>query len=108
MRKFLPLLLCLLLSIFTVARAKQQGYTPARDTKAAQEESTEEEADAKQLLKDANTDEGVVSDDDDSMDDASGDEGEDMNDDGGGNASGDENAGGDDEGSDDGGDDGGE
>ena len=70
MKKFLPLLICFLLSVFTVARATNPAHTPAPDTKT--------------LLKDANTDEEVSSDDDDSTDDASGNEGEDMNDDDGG------------------------
>ena len=67
MKKFLPLLLCLLLSIFTVARATKPAHTPAPDTKTAQEKPTGQEADAKTLLNDANTEEEVASDDDDSM-----------------------------------------
>ena len=105
MKKFLPLLLCLLLSIFTVARATKPAHTPAPDTKIAQNEPTGQEADAKTLLNDANTDEEVASDDDDSMEGASNDEGEDMNDDDGGDAPGDEDTGDDDAGDDDGGDD---
>jgi hypothetical protein len=100
MKKFLPLLICLLLSIFTVARATKPAHTPAPDTKTAQDESTGQEADAKSLLKDANTDEEVTSDDDDSIDDPSGDEGEDINDDDGGGAVGDEGTEGDDGGDD--------
>jgi hypothetical protein len=101
MKKFLPLLVCLLLSIFTVARATKPAYTPAPNTKTAQEESTGQEADAKPLLKDANTDEEVGSDDDNSVDDASGDQGEDMNDDDGSGAVGDEGTGADGGGDDD-------
>ena len=96
MKKFLPLLLCLLLSIFTVARATKPAHTPAPDTKTAQNEPRGQEADAKTLLNDANTDEEVASDDDDSTEVASSDEGEDMNDDDGGDAPGDEDTGDDD------------
>jgi hypothetical protein len=105
MKKFLPLLLCLLLSIFTVARATKPAHTPAPDTKTAQKPPTGQGADAKTLLDDANTDEQVASGDDDSMGDASNAEGEDMNNDDGGNAAGDEDTGDDDGGNDDGGDD---
>ena len=55
MKKFLPLLLCLLLSIFTVARATKPALTPAPDTKTAQKKPTAQEADAKTLLNDANS-----------------------------------------------------
>ena len=54
MKKFLPLLLCLLLSIFTVARATKPAPTPAPDTKMAQKKPTARKADAKTLLNDAN------------------------------------------------------
>jgi hypothetical protein len=54
MQKFLPLLLCLLLSIFTVARATKPAHTPAPDTKMAQKKPTARKADAKTLLNDAN------------------------------------------------------
>jgi len=54
MKKFLPLLLCLLLSIFTVARATKPAHTPAPDTKIAQKKPTARKADAKTLLNDAN------------------------------------------------------
>jgi hypothetical protein len=96
MKKILPLLVCLLLSTFTVARATKPAHTPAPDTKTAQKPPTGQEADAKTLLDDANTDDEQASD-----------EGEDMNDDEGGNAAGDEDTGDDDGGNDDGGDDGG-
>jgi len=106
MQKFLPLLLCLLLSIFTVARATKPAHTAAPDTKMTQKPPTGQEADAKTLLDDANTDEKVASsEDDDSTEVASSDEGEDMNDDDGGGAPGDEDTGDDDAGDDDGGDD---
>ena len=107
MKKFLPLLLCLLLSIFTVARATKPAHAPAPDTKTTQKPPTGQEADAKTLLNDGNTDEEVTSDNDDSIEVASSDEGEDMDDDDGGDAQGDENTGDDDAGSDDGADDGG-
>jgi len=105
MKKFLPLLLCLLLSIFTVARATKPAHTAAPDTKMTQKPPTGQEADAKTLLDDANTDEKVASEDDDNTEVASSDEGEDMNDDDGGGAPGDEDTGDDDAGDDDGGDD---
>lgn len=54
MKKFLPLLLCLLLSIFTVARATKPAHTPPPDTKMAQKKPTARKADAKTLLNDAN------------------------------------------------------
>jgi hypothetical protein len=107
MKKFLPLLVCLSLSLFTVARATKPAHTLAPGTKTVQEESTGQEADAKPLLKDANTDEEAASAGDDSMEGASNDEGEDMNEDDGGDAPGDEDTGDDDAGDDDGGDDGG-
>ena len=107
MKKFLPLLLCLLLSIFTVARATKSAHTPAPDMKTAQNKSTGQEADSKTLLNDENTDEGVASDDDDSIDGGPDNEGEHMNDDDGGDAPGDEDTGDDDAGESDGGDDGG-
>ena len=106
MKKLLPLLLCLLLSFFTVARATKLAHTPTPDTKTIQEPPTEQEADAKMLLNDGNTDEEVTSDDDDSTEIAPSDEGEDMNDDDGGDAHGDEDTGDDDAGDDDGGTDG--
>ena len=105
MKNFLPLLLCLLLSIFTVARATKPAHTPAPDTKTAQKPPTGQGADAKTLLDDANTDEKVASDDDDIIDGASNNEGQDINDDGG-DAPDDENTGDDDGGDDGGGDEG--
>ena len=108
MKKFLPLLLCLSLSIFTVARATKPAHTPAPNTKNAQNNPTGQEADAKTLFNDENTDEGVASDDDDSMDGGPDNEGEQMNDDDGGDAAGDADSGDDAETGDEGGDDGGE
>jgi hypothetical protein len=105
MRKFFPLLLCLSLSIFAVARATKPAQIRAWDTKRAHEEATRQEADTKPLLKESNTDEELGSDDDENMDDVSGDKGEDTNDDDGRGAAGDEGTGGDDAGDDNGGDD---
>ena len=106
MKKFLPLLLCLLLSTFTVARATKPVRTPAPDTTSAQNKPTRQEVDAKTLLNDANTGEEVASDGDDSTEPASSVDGEDVNDDSGGDATGDEDTGDDHAGDDDGDDDG--
>lgn len=102
MKKFLPLLLCLLLSIFTVARATKPAHTPFPDTKTAQNKPRGQQADAKTLLG-----EEVSSDDDDSTEVPSNNEGQDINDEGAGDAPDDENTGDDDAGDDNGGDDGG-
>jgi hypothetical protein len=103
MRKFLPLLLCFLLSIFTVARATNPARTPL-DTKTTEKEPIGQGANTKALLKNANTDEDVTSDDDEEgMEVPSNDDGEDMNNDDGGDAAGDEGTGDDDGGGDDGG-----
>jgi len=84
MKKIFSLLLCFLFSIFTVARATKPTHTPAPDTKTAQKPPTEQEADAKTLLNDANTDEEHASDEG----------GEDMNEDeGGADDAGDEDTG---------------
>ena len=95
MKKFLPLLVCLSLSLFAVARATKPAHTPGPDT----------------MFNDANKAVAAVikaeRDDDDSMEVTSSDEGEDMNDDDGGDAPGDEDTGDDDAGDDDGGGDGG-
>jgi hypothetical protein len=108
MKKILPLLLCILLSFFTVGHATKPAPTPAPDTKTAQNKPGGQENDAKMLRNDANTDEEVASNDEDSTEVASSDEGEDMNDDDGGDGGvGDEDTGDDDAGGDDGGDDGG-
>jgi len=102
MKNFLPLLLCLLLSIFTMARATKPAHTPVPDTKAAQNKPRGQQADAKTLLG-----EEVSSDNDDSTEVPSNNEGQDINDEGGGDAPDDENTGDDDAGDDNGGDDGG-
>jgi hypothetical protein len=102
MKKFLPLLVCLVLSIFTVARAAKATHTAIPDMKTAHNKPSGQEADAKTLLNEANTGEEVPSDGDDSTEPASSDDGEDVNDDGGGNAPGDEDTGDDDAGDDDG------
>ena len=99
MNKFLPLLLSLLLSIFTMARATKPTHMAVPNMKTAHNEPRGQEADAKTLLNNANTGEEVASDDDDSMEVASSDEG--------GDAPGDEDTGDEDAGDDDGGDDGG-
>ncbi len=110
MKKFLPVLLCLLLSIFTVARATKSAHTPAPDTRSAQKNPTGQEADAKPLLNDENTDQQVATDDEDTA--ASDNEDGNVNDDDGGSAPSDQETGdndaGDDEGADDGGGDEGE
>ena len=93
MKKFLSHLLCLLLSIFTVARATKPAHTPAPDTKTAQNAPRGQEAESKTLLNDTNTDEEAPSDGDDNTEPASSDDGEDVNDDGGGDAPGDEDTG---------------
>jgi len=96
MRKFLSLLVCLSLSLFTVVRAIKPAHAFAPET------------DAKAWVNHPNTEEEVTSDDDDSMEGASDDEGEDLNDDDGGDTAGDEDTGDDDGTEDDGGDDDGE
>jgi hypothetical protein len=109
MKRFVGLLLCLSLTIFTVARAMKPDHTLAAITKTAQKKPTGEKADAKtystmsqaeenEVAAEEDTDEEVTSADDDNMEDASDDQGEDMSDDGGG---------GDDGGADDSSDDGG-
>ena len=105
MKRFLPLLLCLVIGVFTVARATKPTHMAVPSMKTAHNEPSGQEADAKTLLNDANTGEEAPSDGDDSTEPASSDDGEDVNDDGGGNAPGDEDTGDDDAGDDDGGDD---
>ena len=105
MNKFLPLLLCLVLSIFTVARATKPTHMAVPNKKTAHNEPRGQEAEAKTLLDDPNTGEEVPSDGDDSTEPASSDDGEDVNDDGNGDAQGDEDTGDNDAGEDDGGDD---
>ena len=106
MKKFLPLLLCLLLDIFTVARATKPTHMAVPDMKTARNEPRGQEADAKTLLDNANTGEEVASDGDDSTEPTSSDDGENANDDGGVDAPGDEDTGDDHVGDDDGDDDG--
>ena len=106
MNKFLPLLLSLLLSIFTMARATKPTHMAVPNMKPAHNEPRGQEADAKTLLNNANTGEEVASDGDDSTEPASSDDGDDVNDDGGGDAPGDEDTGDDHAGDDDGDDDG--
>src|SRR5262245_14805798 len=100
MRKFLPLLLCLSLSIFTVARAIKPTHVLARDSKSARKPPTRQQADAKTLFKYPNIEEEEGPGDNDSVDDPSGDEGEDVNDDDGDGTAADQNTG-DDHGGDD-------
>jgi hypothetical protein len=106
MNKFLPLLLSLLLSIFTMARATKPTHMAVPNMKTAHNEPRGQEADAKTWLNAANTGEEVASDGDDSTEPASSDDGEDVNDDAGGDAPGDEDTGDDHAGDDDGDDDG--
>jgi hypothetical protein len=94
MRRFLPLLLCLSLSIVTVARAAKPAHVFAPEPDEA-------------LVNGGSTGEKEASDNDDSMEVGPGDLGEDMNNDDGDDAAGDEDAGTDD-GSDDSGSDEGE
>ena len=94
MRKFLSLLLCLSLTIFTVARAAKPTHVFALET------------DAKALANDANTEEEARSNDDDNTIGAPDDEGEDVNGDDGDGVPGDEGTAPDDEADDDGDDDG--
>src|SRR4051794_31433688 len=105
MNKFLPLLLCLLLSIFTLARATKPTHTTIPSTKTTHNESVGQEAVGKVLFEDANTDEH--GDDNDGTEVPSGADGENTNNDGSGDALGDQNAGDDDAEDNDGSDDGG-
>ena len=102
MNKFLPLLLCLLLSVFTVARATKPTHMTVPNMKTAHNEPRGQDADANTLLNDANTGEELASDGDDSTEPASSDDGEDVNDDGGGDAAGDQETGDNDAGDDNG------
>jgi hypothetical protein len=54
MKNFVGLLLCLSLTIFSVARAMKPGHTLAAITKTTEKKSTGEKADAKTLLDDSN------------------------------------------------------
>lgn len=104
MNKILPLLLCLLLSIFTVTRATKLTHMAVPNIRTAHNQPRGQEAEAKTLLNDVNTGDEVASEGDESTEPASSDDGEDVNDDGGGNAPGDEDTGDDDAGDDDEGD----
>jgi hypothetical protein len=104
MKKFLSLLLCLLLSIVTAARAMKPTHTPVPDSRSAQQNPTRQEADAKTLFDDVNNDEDAASDDDDSMTGASDNQDENVND-SGGDAPDDQDTGDNDAGDDDGADD---
>jgi hypothetical protein len=107
MKKSLPLLLCVLLSTFTMARATNRAHTFALETKSAPEFPIEPQADANAFVTAANTEEEEPSsDDDENTGDASDDEGENTNDNAA-DATDDENTGNDDEGTEDGSDDGG-
>ena len=108
MKKFVSLLLCLLLSVFTVPAAMKPPHTPAANTKTARKNPMGQEADAKTFVNDENSNEDVASDDEDSVDGASDDEDENMSDDNGGDAAGDEDTGDAAERRDESGDDGGE
>ena len=101
MKKFLPVFICLSLSVFTLARVTKPAPTLAPGTKTTQEESPGQEAHAKLLLKSTTPSEEVASDHDDNANDASGDQGEDMDDDSS-DAVGDEGTGADDDEGDDG------
>jgi hypothetical protein len=105
MNRFLPLLLCLLLSIFTVARATKSAHAAAPDTRRAQKNPTGQETDAKPFLNDENTDQQGATDDEDTA--ASENEGGNVNDDDGGGAPSDQETGDNDAGDEDGADDGG-
>ena len=93
MRKFLPLLLCLSLSIFTVARATKLTL------------ATKIQEDAKTFSKHANTEEEAGSDNDESAEGASNDDDENTADDNGDEAAGDQDTGSDDGANDNGADD---
>ena len=100
MRRFLPLLLCVSLSLFTLARVIKPTHTLASDTRNAPKLPVEQQADAKALFKHPNIEQETGSNDNDNKDDASADEGEDANNDDAGDAAADEDPG-DDNGADD-------
>ena len=91
MNKFLPLLLCLLLSIFTLARATKPTQRTIPTTKTTHNEPSGQKADGKMLFDDANTDEH--GDDNDSAEAPSSADGENATNDGNDDALGDQNAG---------------
>jgi hypothetical protein len=100
-KRFLPLLLCLIVSIFTVVRATKPAHIFAPGTKGARTAPTGQQADVKALIKVQNTAEEVTSDDDESTEGTSNDDGESTNDDNDDDAAGDQDTGDDDGGSDD-------
>ena len=91
MNKFLPLLLCLLFSVFTLARAAKSTQTSIPGTKTTHNEPSGQEADGKMLFDDPNPDEH--GDDNDSTEAPSSGDGENTNNDGNDDASGAQNAG---------------
>jgi len=93
MRKFLPLLLCLSLTIFTIARGMKPTHALAPDKTSTRKSPTRQQADAKTLFKHANIEEEEGSNDNDSTENASGNEGEDVNDDDGSEAAADQDDG---------------
>ena len=94
MNKFLPLLLCLLVSIFTLARATKPTQTTIPTTNTTHNEPSGQKADVKMLFDDVNTDEH--GDDNDSTEAPSSADGENTNNDGNDDALGGQNAGDDD------------
>jgi hypothetical protein len=76
MKKFLPLLLCSLVSIFGAA------HTLARHVMSDQNNPTAQKAETKPLLSDQTNDQDVSSDDEDNVGGASGNEDESVTDDG--------------------------
>src|SRR5438094_6975865 len=75
MKKLLPLLLCISLAFFTIARATKPVHTPAAGEKKSFDVSDAEEGEA---ADDEETDQNAASADNDSMENASDDEGEDV------------------------------
>ena len=104
-KRFLPLLLCLVVSIFTVVRATRPAHIFAPERKSPPTAPAGQQADVKSLIKVQNTAEEATSDGDESVEGTSNDDGESTNDDNGDDAAGDEDTGDDDGGNDDGGDD---
>jgi hypothetical protein len=105
MRRFFPLLLCLSLSIFTVARATKLAHSATLDTRTTRKPPVEQKADAKTLFKHANTEDETNPSDNDGIDNPSGNKGEDVDGDDDNDAVDNENPGDDDGADDDGGDD---
>ena len=99
MKRFLPLLLCLSLSIFALARAMRPTDTFVSDPQSARQSPTEKQADANTFLTHPITEQEPGSSDNDNTQDPSGNEGQEATDDGS-DAAGDQDAG-DDNGADD-------